>query len=90
MTLLRGSFGAGMVSTPTIRERRGMESRRSRRTAGLGDGSRPLRVGQRSLQLVVEVHRFLQEVAVYKVTCSEATYEKAVCQATLREANIRT
>jgi hypothetical protein len=48
-----------------------------------------LRVGQRSLQLVMEVHGFLQELAVYKVTSREATKVKAVCQATFREANIR-
>ena len=34
---------------------------------GWGD-SADLRIGQRSLQLVVEVHGFLQGLAVYKVT----------------------
>jgi hypothetical protein len=51
-------------------------------------GGADLRIGQRSLQLVVEVHGFLQGLAVYKVTWSEVTKLKAVCQATLREANI--
>jgi hypothetical protein len=51
-------------------------------------GGADLRIGQRSLQLVVEVHGFLQELAVYKVTWFEVTNLKAVCQATLREANI--
>jgi hypothetical protein len=51
-------------------------------------GGADLRIGQRSLQLVVEVHGFLQGLAVYKVTWFEVTKLKAVCQATLREANI--
>ena len=66
--------------------------RRSGLLMGLGQNGwragADLRLGQRSLQLVMEVHGFLQELAVYEVTCSEATAQKAVCQATLWEANI--
>ena len=67
-------------------------AKRARRLIGLcrkgWSGGTGLRVGQRSLQLVVEVHGFLKELAVYKVTWFEVTKAKAVCQATLREANI--
>jgi hypothetical protein len=80
------------------RFRQDTESRRSPGTAGVGlvlgllakgwTTCADLRVGQRSLQLVMEVHGFLQGLAVYKVTSYEATNAKAVCQATLWEANI--
>ena len=80
-------------SRPVREKQQDPPAKRARPLTGLcrkgRSGGPGLRIGQRSLQLVVEVHGFLQELAVYKVTFREATKRKAVCQATLREANIR-
>ena len=99
MTSPAAALAVGTASTPTTRERKERELRHSpdataqgRRVLGLrrNRSSHPvdLRLGQGSLELVMEVHRFLQKLAVHKVTLSEATKGKAVCQATLQEANI--
>jgi hypothetical protein len=90
----RPSRPAVLSSRPVRENGQGAPADRSRVRLLVGlcrkwwSGRADLRIRQRSLQLGVEVHGFLQKLAVYKVTAFEVTNPTAVCQATLQEANI--